>query len=102
MIEYGVLDMAPRLRCRWVYDEHYQTVGSVGLETPEETAAAEQYELERLRSGEWVVLGCIVETQCETCDEWHERDALWGIVIEPSDLELRRFAIHSMELGKEL
>ena len=83
-------------RLRWVYDDEYQTVGSYAYETPEETEAAEQWELERLADGRLVPLGCIVEQRaeckCPHCDGWHETDGLWGIVIEPTTEALLAFA----------
>ncbi len=78
-------------RCRWVHDENHETRGSYGLDTEEETKAAEDEELAKLASGEWVVLGCIVEER-KACGEFHETDSLWGIVIEPDGEKLDSFA----------
>lgn len=69
-------------RIRLVYDEDHETEGSYGYETEEETKAAEDYELDMLAQGIWVVLGRIIEERCPHCGSWTETDALWGIVIE--------------------
>ena len=92
-----VRDMSPTVRCRWVYDETHETRGSYGYSTEEETRAAEDEELAKLASGEWVVLGCIIEKKM-ACGEYHEADSLWGIVIEPDDAKLDEFARDSMDL----
>jgi hypothetical protein len=78
-------------RVRWVYDDDYQTVGSYAYETEEETKQAEDWELERLRDGRLVALGCIVERPCCECGQWVQVDSLWGIVIEPDEEKLRAF-----------
>jgi len=91
--------MSDTVRCRWVYDGLYQTRGSYGLGTEEETRAAEDEELAMLDSGNWVALGCIVETLCPTCGEWRHIDDLWGIVIDPNDEALDRFARSDMLHG---
>lgn len=72
-------------RIRVVYDQHYQTRGSYGYDTEEETKAAEDYEIERLNSGQWVALGAIRETRCAACGSWEVADSLWGIVVENTD-----------------
>ena len=88
-------------RVRWVYDEHYETVGSYGYDTEEETKAAEDWELERLNDGRLVAMGAIVEERvdckCPDCNGWHSVDTLWGIVIEPNEAKLKEFAIHSLD-----
>ena len=94
---FTVRQMGPTVRCRWVYDESYETRGSYGLDTEAETREAEDSELAKLESGEWVALGCIVE-KVASCGEYHETDSLWGIVINPTYAELDAFARHSMEL----
>ena len=79
-----------RRHYRLVYDDMHETVGSYGYDTEEETKAAEDEELAKLRSGEWVALGCIVTEPCPSSDSrhcpccagTHEVDSLWGIVIE--------------------
>lgn len=85
---------------RLVWDEDHQTRGSYALDTEEAIQAAEDEEIEKLESGEWVVLGCIVtrsckgETRssmdgpevshCEACSGTVQVDSLWGSVIENS------------------
>lgn len=72
------------VRFRWIEDELYETRGSYGYDTEEETKAAEDEEIAKLRSGEWVAEGCIAElvSVCDCCDqEKIEAEAsLWGIV----------------------
>jgi len=87
--------MGDGVRVRWVHDEHHETRGSYGYETEEATRAAEDEEIAKLASGEWVVLGCIVEEQCGACSEWRERDSVWGVVIEPDDVKLDEYATWS-------
>lgn len=53
------------MRYLFVNDEHHATRGSYGYDTPEETKAAEDEELAKLESGEWVVLGILVSEPCE-------------------------------------
>ena len=98
MTTYEIRNMAPGVRCHWIYDEIHETRGSYAYETEEETRAAEDEEIAKLESGEWVVLGCIVETQCHHCGEWKERDACWGIVIEPDGAKLDEYARWGMDL----
>lgn len=89
-------------RYRFVHDERHETVGSYAYETPEETKAAEEEEIAKLASGEWVVLGCVVsepcdhESHCRACDGWTETDSLWGIVVPNAVKEFERFALEAM------
>jgi hypothetical protein len=83
---------------KFVEDEDHETLGSYSYDTPEETRRAELEEIHKLNSGEWTVLGCIVEEpcpgatvagmqsdgHCPCCIGHHEVDSLWGIVIENS------------------
>lgn len=85
MTPFETDELGEGLRVRWVYDDEYETVGSYGLETEEETAKAETWELERLDDGRLVALGAIVERRCGECGRWHDTDSLWGIVIEGHD-----------------
>lgn len=77
--------LRPDQRIRLVYDEHYETRGSYGYDTEEETKAAEDSEIERLESGEWAVYGRIEETRCPACGGWGTTDSLWGIVVENTE-----------------
>lgn len=83
---------------RLVYDEDHETRGSYSYDTEEETRAAEDEEIRKLNSGEWVVLGCIVtapcssKKHCEACPGRHEVDSLWGIVVDNSNREAERVA----------
>lgn len=94
---------------RLVYDEGYQTRGSYAYDTEEETKAAEDEEIAKLYSGEWVVLGCIVTApccgveqvggvqHCEACTGTVEVDSLWGIVIENDTAKVEQFCKENME-----
>ena len=90
--------MSDTVRCVWGFDSSHETVGSYGYDTPEETKAAEQYELERLESGEWAALYCMVEHLCSCCGEWAAGDALHGIVIELDTDKLKEYARENMDL----
>lgn len=72
-------------RVRLVYDEMYRTRGSYGYDTEEETKEAEDYEIDMLDRGNWVVLGRIEEEQCKHCSAWSQTDSLWGMVVDNSD-----------------
>jgi len=96
---YETTEHGPLCRVRWVYDEHYQTVGSYCYDTTEETEEAEREELAKLESGEWVALGAIVETRATEAHPWTESDSLWGIVVESDPSKLREFAEHSLDLS---
>lgn len=79
------VNTGPSTRTRLVVDEDYQTVGSYGFDTPEETEAAEQEEIKALNNGDLVVLGAITEKLCPACGAWEVVDSLWGIVVDNSD-----------------
>ena len=86
-------------RYRFVYDEMHETRGSYAYDTEEETKAAEDEEIAKLESGEWVVLGVIVTEpcagpHCAACAGRVETDSLWGIVIENSIQAVEAFARH--------
>ena len=68
-------------RVRIVADDDYQTRGSYGYGTDEETRAAEDEEIENLNNGTWEALGVIVESQCACCGQWAMDDAVWGCVV---------------------
>ncbi len=85
------IDLPAGVSVKWVFDADYETRGSYGYETAEETRAAEDFELERLESGEWVALGCVIEGRDGT-----KLDSLWGIVIEPDSVKLAEYFGHSM------
>lgn len=74
--------LRPDQRIRLVYDDHHETRGSYGYDTEEETKAAEDYEIDMLERGLWIVLGRIVEKKCACCGSWTEADSLWGITVE--------------------
>ena len=84
-------DIDEKTRVRWVYDENYETIGFYAYDTEEETKEAENWEIERLESGELVPLGFIIEEKCSQCGNWDQVDSLWGIVIEPDEEKLREF-----------
>jgi len=80
---------------KFVPDELYETRGSYGYDTPEETKAAEDEEIAKLDSGDWIVLGVIVEEpctgilpvdgkslHCECCSVSKETDSVWGVVVD--------------------
>lgn len=89
MQTYAECDLDGR-HYRFVYDEVYETVGSYAYDTEEETKAAEDEEIRNLKSGKWVVLGCIVTEPCQSkehcagCSKMVETGSLWGIVVESS------------------
>lgn len=92
-VDYGhVTETGERERVRWVYDEWYNSRGSFGLDTEEETKAAEDYEIEMLESGQYVALVAILERQCAECGAWHFEDSVWGIVCDGTDAELDSLA----------
>ncbi len=86
-------------RYRFVPDENYRTRGSYAYDTEEETRAAEDAEIEKLESGEWTVVGCLVlepcdipgERHCEGCSGWTETDSLWGIVVDSTNKAMEQF-----------
>jgi len=88
-------------RYRAVIDESYETRGSYAYETEEATRAAEDAEIEKLDSGEWIAIGIIVlerKPHCPTCKcnpadwPWTETDSLWGIVVENDTVAVEEFA----------
>ena len=83
-----------------VADTDHLTRGSYGLDTEQETKAAEDEELAKLESGEWVVVGFGLEEQCNCCDAWKVTDAIWGCVIENSEEIQKREA--GWNLGVEV
>ena len=68
-------------RVRIVADDDYQTRGSYGYGTDEETRAAEDKEIENINNGTWEALGIIVESRCACCGQWAMDDAVWGCVV---------------------
>ena len=88
---------------RFVYDEDYRPESSGCPEFGEIDLAKE---IEKLDSGDWVALGCIVSKPCPgeagtgrhcvACKGSHEVDSLWGIVIENSWDEAEKFAKECM------
>lgn len=86
-------------RVRVVFDEDHETRGSYGYETEEETRAAEDEEIEKLESGEWVVLGFIIEQRCPRCKSWDTPEdsrqdiSVWGVVIDNSEKAVREALI---------
>lgn len=102
MTDFAIREVSPTKRCRWVLDEEYETRGSYGLDTEEETKEAEDTEIAALERGEYVALGCIVENKvdcpCPRCNGWHETDSIWGVVIEPDAEKLDEFANYNFAL----
>jgi hypothetical protein len=92
-----------------VYDEDYQTRGSYAYDTEEETRAAEDEEIAKLQSGEWIVVGCIVtgpcrglgdetgnsqaatDAHCECCCGTREVASMWGTVIENDSAKVEAY-----------
>jgi hypothetical protein len=101
MTTYHEFDHAGR-HYRLILDLDHTTRGSYGYDTPEETKAAEDEEIAKLNSGEWVVLGCIVtepcpaNEHCPCCSGSHEVDSLWGIVIDNSSKAAEAFVKENM------
>ena len=88
---FAISNKTPTTRVRWVYDEEYQTEGSYALDTEEETKAAEDEEILNLNNGTWFALGAIFERKCPTCEQWEEKDSVWGIITDGTDKELEQF-----------
>jgi hypothetical protein len=118
---------------RLVYDEDYQTDRQCaplmrGGREPictcpdDEKANCEKFyreEIEKLESGEWVALGCIVSERCggfdsppvglkdgdadhcrrhcRSCTGWDEVESLWGIVVENNESKAEEWA--KVEMG---
>ena len=87
---------------RLVYDETHETRGSFGYDTEDETKASEDNEFEKLESGKWIVLGCIVTAPCQStkhcdcCSGIETLDSLWGIVIENNTKTAEAFVLDNM------
>ena len=85
-----------------VYDEEYQSEGSWGLDSEEETAKAVAEEQSKLNNGEYVALGCIVtgpcpdEQHCSCCTGTKQTDSLWGMVSENDHEKAKQYAIESI------
>jgi len=79
-------------RVVYEYDDFHQTRGSYGYETEAETKAAEDEEIEKLESGEWVVLCATAyrkaSCDCPDCSGWHEGDSCGGIVVENDETKI--------------
>jgi len=76
------LDLGSAGRILLYTDDEYQTGGSYGYDTPEETQEAEDYERARLRDGTWEVYGLVHEVKCPACGTWEHEDSVWGIVTK--------------------
>ncbi len=98
METYKMIGIDAATRVRFVYDETHETHGSYGYDTEEETKAAEDEETAKLSSGEWVVLGAIVQHMCGHCGEWRNGDSLWGIVVTATE-DLAEFARGNLQLA---
>jgi hypothetical protein len=92
---YQRIDLGSGVTAHWVHDEDYHP--EFALDTPEETEAAEKHEQEMLDSGDYLALGCVIETACECCGGTVLHDSLWGIVVNSSDC-LETYARENMEL----
>lgn len=90
---FETIDISDTVRVRWVHDDDYQSEGSYAYETEEETRLDIENEQAKLASGEWIVLGAIVEKKCSTCEHWHECDSVWGVVVDPVKEDLGELAI---------
>ncbi len=84
------------------YDECYETRGSYGLDTEEETKAAEDEEIAKLDSGEWTVVSIVVrepcrgKDHCEACVGTTIADSISGVVIENSHEAVEEYAADCM------
>lgn len=101
METYKVIELSNGMRCRWVYDYEYETVGSYAYDTEEQTRQAEQDEIDAINNGDLIPLGCIIEQfvdccpHCDRLDEWIEKDSCFGIVMPTDDNdELKIYARH--------
>jgi len=77
------------------YDEDHETRGSYVYGTEEETRAAEDEEIERLNTGEWVCLFAQRGHICKECGQWVSDDSCGGIVVENDEEKVRA---HVLEL----
>ena len=77
-----------------VPDTYHETRGSYAYDTEEETRKAEDEELSKLASGDWVVVGIIqTEHACEDCS--HVVDSIWGNVGPDSLTDFKAYAQES-------
>jgi hypothetical protein len=79
--------LTDNIRIRVVADYEYETRGSYGYDTEEETKAAEDREIAAIESGELEVYGFILESKCKECGTWNEEDSIWGCVVEPDKVK---------------
>lgn len=104
MERHSIMEETTR-RVVWEFDEYHETRESYGYNTEEKTSAAENEELRKLESGEWVALCAQVferaaDCPCPECTGWHTVDTLGGIVIESDEAKLREFAVWNEWLPK--
>jgi hypothetical protein len=83
------------------YDSSYETVGSYAYDTEEETRAAEQEELSKLESEEWVALYIVLYRVCPECEEIRIVDDLGGCVVENDRDAVYLFAIDALDFSEE-
>jgi hypothetical protein len=74
-----------KLTVRIFSDSQHETRGSYAYDTEQETRAAENEELAKLESGEWIVVGFVAYDGCEACGHLSEFDSCWGIVCENTE-----------------
>lgn len=67
-------------RVRFVYDEQYDPFFWLDENNPDSNKYCKE-ESEKLESGEWVVIGIIKESQCESCGHFEHKDSIWGCVV---------------------
>lgn len=93
--------LRPDIRFRYATDDDYRTVGSYSYGSEAENREVEDFEIEKLESGEWTVVTCTVQERCDQCGEWADRDSMGGIVIESDDETMLDYALASMHTPDE-
>ena len=73
------------------YDVDHETRGSYAYDTDEETREAEDNEIEKLESGEWIALHATVSRPCGECGNARISDSLSGIVIENNENAVQEY-----------
>jgi len=83
------------------YDSHHETRGSYAYSTEEETKRAEDEELAKLESGEWVALFCVKYKPCPTCHNLEELDSVGGCVVENDEDKVKEYILDYMPPEEE-
>jgi len=92
--EESPIELPEGFSVHWYFDIDYSPFGSFAYDTDEETKDAEQREADKLNSGEYVALGCVIKDDVRG----YEEDSLWGIVVRPNEKALVEAFAGLMEL----